>query len=208
MPNDTGADTLASGTANDEYGSLYSDAAEYATYGWLGAKQRSRDTVGGTILMGVRLYQPKIGRILQVDPVAGGNDNQYEYATRDPIRNLDMDGRRCWLGRNNNRSRTCRAGRVWGGAKTGLGTIVGFGGVVLGVTGIVASCTKSWLLCLASGAGTIRSLFYGISQFRKLVGHVAHNVRNVYGYGHRQSRRLRRWVGGWGCQINTRRRCR
>lgn len=65
-------------------------------YGWLGAKRRSTDTLGGLILMGVRLYNPMLGRFLQIDPVVGGNANAYDYCTGDPINCFDLDGRKGW----------------------------------------------------------------------------------------------------------------
>jgi RHS repeat-associated protein len=34
--------------------------------------------------MGVRLYQPTLGRFLQADPVYSGNSNAYEYTNSDP----------------------------------------------------------------------------------------------------------------------------
>jgi len=34
--------------------------------------------------MGARLYQPQIGRFLQVDPVFGGSCNSYDYVCQDP----------------------------------------------------------------------------------------------------------------------------
>lgn len=61
-------------------------------FGWLGAKERSADTLGGTILMGVRVYQPATGRFLQADPVPGGSANDYDYANADPINQFDLSG--------------------------------------------------------------------------------------------------------------------
>lgn len=74
-------------------------------YGWVGAKQRSGDTLGtGLILMGARIYAPKTGRFTSVDPVVGGNENAYNYPN-DPINMSDLDGRCGW----------CKS--AWNGAK-------------------------------------------------------------------------------------------
>jgi len=43
--------------------------------------------------MGVRLYNPTTGRFLTVDPVYGGNANDYDYCNGDPINCTDLDGR-------------------------------------------------------------------------------------------------------------------
>ncbi|MGY0234097.1 discoidin domain-containing protein [Longispora urticae] len=65
-------------------------------YGWLGGKQRSSEAQGGVVLMGVRLYQPALGRFLQVDPVAGGSATAYDYCNADPVNCTDLDGRWGW----------------------------------------------------------------------------------------------------------------
>jgi hypothetical protein len=44
--------------------------------------------------MGVRLYDPALGRFLEVDPVEGGSANDYDYAWQDPINNFDLAGTR------------------------------------------------------------------------------------------------------------------
>ncbi|MFG3496811.1 DNRLRE domain-containing protein [Streptomyces sp. NPDC047886] len=86
---------------NDEYGNPRT--SQPATrYNWLGAKQRSTETLTGLTLMGVRLYNPTTGRFLSTDPVYGGNANAYDYCTADPINCYDLDGRfgwKKWLGR-------------------------------------------------------------------------------------------------------------
>lgn len=78
--------------ATDEFGNPR-DPAVKPEYGWLGGSQRAADTPGGLVLMGVRLYAPGLGRFLQVDPVRGGSDNDYEYGEQDPVNNVDLDGR-------------------------------------------------------------------------------------------------------------------
>ncbi|WP_345038356.1 RHS repeat-associated core domain-containing protein [Streptomyces sannanensis] len=86
-------DTSQAPTAldSDEYGN--SRAGQAATrYNWLGAKQRSTETLTGLTLMGVRLYNPSSGRFLSTDPVYGGNANAYEYCTGDPVNCTDLSG--------------------------------------------------------------------------------------------------------------------
>jgi hypothetical protein len=41
--------------------------------------------------MGVRLYDPRLGRFLQVDPIEGGSANDYDYPA-DPVNNVDLTG--------------------------------------------------------------------------------------------------------------------
>lgn len=76
----------------DEFGNELAGTAS-STYGWLGAYQRDGATLGGYLLMGVRLYDPSTGRFLQTDPVLGGNDNPYIYPA-DPVNMLDLDGKK------------------------------------------------------------------------------------------------------------------
>jgi RHS repeat-associated protein len=76
----------------DEFGTP-TDGQSDQRYGWLGAKQRSGEAMGDTVLMGVRLYSPALGRFSQVDPVLGGSCNPYEYTCADPVNKFDLDGR-------------------------------------------------------------------------------------------------------------------
>ena len=64
--------------------------------GWLGQHQRRVDAGSGrgVIQMGVRPYVPAAGRFLGVDPVEGGNANDYVYP-QDPVNSFDLDGRAC-----------------------------------------------------------------------------------------------------------------
>jgi RHS repeat-associated protein len=62
-------------------------------YGWLGQHQRPTNTMGGYIEMGTRIYIPTLGRFLSVDPIEGGNTNNYTYPN-DPVNGFDLDGLR------------------------------------------------------------------------------------------------------------------
>ncbi|KQY20152.1 hypothetical protein ASD16_21290 [Cellulomonas sp. Root485] len=80
----------------DEYGApqtVASGATNAPRYGWLGGAQRSAETSTGTVLMGVRLYAPWLGRFLSVDPVPGGSATAYDYCNADPVNCTDLDGR-------------------------------------------------------------------------------------------------------------------
>jgi len=65
--------------------------------GWHGGALKVADSVGSTMLieMGARVYLPVLGRVLQVDPVEGGVDNDYVWPT-DPIGLSDLTGRAWW----------------------------------------------------------------------------------------------------------------
>ncbi|MEU0344640.1 DNRLRE domain-containing protein [Streptomyces bobili] len=76
----------------DEYGNT-APGSPTTRYGWLGGKQRSSDTLTGAILMGVRLYDPTLGRFLSVDPVPGGSANAYDYSAADPVNKVDLNGK-------------------------------------------------------------------------------------------------------------------
>jgi RHS repeat-associated protein len=111
-----------------EYGAPRTDkTTDGDRYGWLGAKQRSTDALGGIVLMGVRLYNPATGRFLSVDPVNGGNENVYTYPN-DPINKIDSTGKYSTTYRKAygnwviffdiyfNREETKRFKNVWGAA--------------------------------------------------------------------------------------------
>jgi RHS repeat-associated protein len=61
-------------------------------YGWLGSAQRAADTPGGSILMGVRMYNPATGRFLSNDPITGGSANAHDYCNADPLNCTDVSG--------------------------------------------------------------------------------------------------------------------
>lgn len=65
------------------------------TYGWLGTDQRA-SALGGTTLMGERVYNSVTGRFNQVDPVAHGSSNAYDYVDQNPVTGFDLSGRCHW----------------------------------------------------------------------------------------------------------------
>jgi RHS repeat-associated core domain len=72
------------------------NAAGTLDYGWLGQNQRG--TESGVALpvpvveMGARIYLPKTGRFLEIDPVVGGSCNDYDYTCGDPVNGSDLTG--------------------------------------------------------------------------------------------------------------------
>jgi RHS repeat-associated protein len=91
---DTGIQT-GSYSESTEYGAPRVAATATTGYGWLGSKKRSGDSLGGLILMGVRLYDSASGRFLSTDPVKGGNANAYVYQA-DPVNKSDFTGISWW----------------------------------------------------------------------------------------------------------------
>ncbi|MCU1558944.1 MAG: repeat protein [Microbacteriaceae bacterium] len=85
-----------------------------ATNAWEGSHQKLYQHAGdiAVIEMGARQYAAGLGRFLSVDPVAGGNSNDYTYPN-DPMNSSDLTGlayrctkQRLWCG--------SPAERIWG----------------------------------------------------------------------------------------------
>lgn len=89
MPLDPAQDPLVLDT--DEYGNPHTGQPA-VRYNWLGAKQRSSETLTGLTLLGVRLYNPTTGRFLGTDPDPVGGSNAYTYCSADPINCRDTTG--------------------------------------------------------------------------------------------------------------------
>lgn len=86
------AQTLTATQESSEFGQPRDPQQNIGTYNWLGEHQRSGDTLGGVVLMGVRVYNPAVGRFLSVDPVPYGSPSPYLYPT-DPINQTDLNGK-------------------------------------------------------------------------------------------------------------------
>ncbi|MGH2689244.1 MAG: RHS repeat-associated core domain-containing protein, partial [Actinomycetota bacterium] len=65
----------------DEFGNRQVTTAMPPAYGWTGQQQRATNVATSVIRMGVRLYDPTLGRFLSKDPVAGGSANDLGMST-------------------------------------------------------------------------------------------------------------------------------
>jgi RHS repeat-associated protein len=100
-------DALGSPVAVTDASRVVTETSEYEPYGKLlnhavhdgpGYTGHVSDAATGLSYMQQRYYDPGIGRFLSVDPVSadgntGGNFNRYWYATNNPYRFTDPDGR-------------------------------------------------------------------------------------------------------------------
>lgn len=85
-----GAGAFTANPVTDEFGVGDVPASRL---GYLGGAQRF--ATGGDlklVRMGVRLYDPALGRFLQVDPIEGGSANAYEYCFAEPVGCADTSG--------------------------------------------------------------------------------------------------------------------
>jgi RHS repeat-associated protein len=75
----------------DEFGNPTSTQSP-SRYGYAGSIQKERNPDSGLVRMGVRMYDPMVGRFTSTDPIAGGSLNDYVYAGHDPINSNDFSG--------------------------------------------------------------------------------------------------------------------
>jgi hypothetical protein len=50
--------------------------------------------------MAIGLYDPNLGRFLQMDAIEGGSCNDYDYVCGDPINGMDIGGTEAWWNRD------------------------------------------------------------------------------------------------------------
>jgi len=108
--------------------------AGIAAYGWNGAwGYRNEANTGGLQQVGVRWYDPAIGRFLQKDPWLGSiyappTLNRYGYCVNEPVSLVDPDGLRS---------------RVPGWVK-GVGVVIVVGGILTGNATLAVIGTALW----------------------------------------------------------------
>ncbi len=127
--------------------------------GWLGTKERfTSSTSTGIMRMGVRLYDPRVGRFLSVDPIEGGNANDYAYVD-DPVNMFDLDGK-CGVGNPFKKCGKGHKGRTLRGflrgvsvvATVGALAVVLVGGAPVVVIGLTAVSVGASAMALASAS--------------------------------------------------------
>ncbi|MFE0035664.1 RHS repeat-associated core domain-containing protein [Streptomyces sp. NPDC059015] len=190
---------------SDEYGNPR--AGQVATrYNWLGAKQRSTETLTGLTLMGARLYNSNTGRFLSIDPVYGGGDNRYGYPG-DPVNQYDLDGKSWW---SKIKRGVKKVGRVawkykWDIALTAAGFIPGVGAIAWGIRGYRAYRAIQAARTVRHAAPRVRSISRYVN--RRAVGQIARGgvcaagfmgIGSLVGYRNGRSRWSDAAVGAGG----------
>jgi RHS repeat-associated protein len=84
--------TPTSYTNYDSYGNPQTPTSNNNLINYTSYNQQQRATTAtGLILMGARVYNPKNNQFTSIDPINGGNENNYTYPN-DPINNNDFNG--------------------------------------------------------------------------------------------------------------------
>jgi RHS repeat-associated protein len=96
---DLAAEANTSGTRTaaytyDPFGSLRSGTApaNATSERWTGRHDKKLDSASALVEMGVRPYDPSLGRFLSLDPVEGGSLNGCDFAGQDPLNQTDLHG--------------------------------------------------------------------------------------------------------------------
>ncbi len=177
-------------------GIVDNQAGEYDN-GWLGQHQRPLEHQTGlaaVIEMGARIYDPTLGRFLQVDPIEGGTTtNDYGYV-RDPINQYDLtgEGLRSWFKKKARnfwngdwgqcaRQTQCAilTGAVfyWSSAITAMGCV---GVVTCGIFGagaaIAVNAVKNATLGKKPFDGTCSAAVIGSNPFAKILKQIAKQI--------------------------------
>ncbi|MFJ3906397.1 DNRLRE domain-containing protein [Streptomyces sp. NPDC090025] len=176
---------------NDEYGNPRAGQPA-VRYNWLGAKQRSSETLTSLMLMGVRLYNPQTGRFLSLDPIYGGNANAYEYVQADPLNRYDLDGRRSWWRRGWGFIKRHRVGlaSIAAGVACGAFTAGAATFACAGIAGALAGAGAKWLGNRRAGMDAYVQAGWSGAQTAEFVSGAGLHSHWRTGWSH-----VRRWGG-------------
>ncbi len=153
-------------------------------YGWLGSHQRQVDATTGDVLMGARVYEPTLGRFIQVDPVVGGGANAYDYVNQEPLNALDLAG--TW------------GGWVWSHTwylhRSGADEVINYMWGIGGASAITA------LLCAGGGppgwvCSGAAAVIGGVSAYK--ASECDHALTNSGNYGIKLKVGVKWWANWW-----------